>query len=95
MNIQDYIKPELLILIPVLNLIGIAVKNSKIQDKLIPLILGICGILLASLYVFATEPTQGARAVAIALFVGITQGILAAGAGVYINQIIKQHKKEE
>lgn len=95
MNIQDYIKPELLILIPVLNLIGVAIKNSNIKDKLIPLILGVCGILLAGLYVFATEPTEGARAVAIALFVGITQGILAAGAGVYIDQLIKQYKKEE
>ena len=35
----DYIKPELLILIPVLNIIGEIIKQTKINDKYIPLIL--------------------------------------------------------
>ena len=37
---KEFIKPELLILIPVLYLIGIGMKKSEIKDKFIPLLLG-------------------------------------------------------
>lgn len=95
MDFQEYIKPELLILIPVLYLIGMALKKSQIADKLIPWILGVVGVLLSAVYLFATEPIQGAQAIATALFTAFTQGILAAGASVYVNQLVKQTKKEE
>lgn len=94
MDFIQYIKPELLILIPVLFLIGVGIKKSKIQDNFIPLILGGIGILLSGLYVFATSEVQGAQAVATALFTAVTQGVLAAGASVYANQIVKQVGKE-
>ena len=56
MNYQDYIKPELLILIPVLYIMGLIVKSTEaIKNKYIPAILGLAGIALASLYVIATE----------------------------------------
>lgn len=95
MDFLQYIKPELLILIPVLFLIGIAIKKSTIKDTLIPLILGAVGVLLSGLYVFATSEIEGAQAVATALFTAITQGVLVAGASVYTDQIIKQAKKGE
>lgn len=95
MDIQEYIKPELLVLIPVLYLIGLAIKKSKIADRHIPWILGVCGILLAGVYLFATEYIAGAQAILTALFTAITQGILCAGASVYINQLIKQGKRED
>ena len=42
--LKEFIKPELLILIPVLYLIGISIKNTLlIKDKFIPLVLGISG----------------------------------------------------
>ena len=94
-NYQDYIKPELLILIPVLYLIGIAIKKSNIADKLIPLILGGISILLSGLYLFATEDISGSKAIATALFTAITQGILIAGASVYANELVKQTRKDE
>lgn len=93
MNFEEYIKPELLILIPVLYLIGVALKKSKTNDKYIPLILGICAVVLAAIYIIATEPLMDIHSVAIALFTAITQGILAAGASVYINQLVNQSKK--
>ena len=34
---KEFIKPELLILIPVLYLIGMAIKKSEVKDKSIPL----------------------------------------------------------
>lgn len=95
MNFQEYIKPELLILIPVLYLIGTAIKKSDTKDKFIPLILGAVGVFLAGVYIFASEPIHGVQAAATALFTAITQGVLAAGASVYVDQIIKQTKKEE
>ncbi|MCQ2478916.1 MAG: phage holin family protein [Clostridia bacterium] len=95
MDFENYIKPELLILIPVLYLIGEAIKKSNIADKHIPLILGAAGVVLSGIYLFAVEPISGAQAVATALFTAFTQGVLVAGASVYADQIIKQAGKEE
>lgn len=95
MQIQDYIKPELLVLVPVLYLIGMGLKKSAIADKLIPAILGVAGVVLAALYVLATSELSGGQSVAFAVFTAITQGVLVAGASVYVNQIIVQSKKEE
>ena len=85
MSVTEYVKPELLILVPVLYLIGIALKKFNKLDKYIPIILGACGILISMLYV-NNFSMQG-------LFSSITQGILCAGASVYSNQIWKQIKK--
>jgi len=92
-NFLDFVKPELLILIPVLYLIGIAIKKSKIRDTLIPIMLGACGVVLSAIYVYATTPIDSSTSFFSALFLAITQGILCAGASVYINQIIKQAEK--
>lgn len=95
MDFQEFIKPELLILIPVLYLIGTAIKKSKIDDRFIPLILGAVGVLSAAVYVIATESLNSAQTIATAVFTAFTQGVLCAGASVYINQIIKQTKSED
>lgn len=90
-QITNYIQPELLILIPVLYFIGIGVKKtSLIADKLIPIVLGAVGIVLATIYVLAVNGVTGWQQVMTAIFTAITQGILAAGASVYCNQIYKQ-----
>lgn len=95
MQFQDFIKGELLILIPVLYIIGIAIKKSKIRDNLIPTLLGVVGVSLSALWVFATSEYAGAQDIAIALFTSITQGVLIAGASVYTNQMIKQAQEKE
>ncbi len=95
MAFQDFIKPELLLLVPVLYLVGVGLKKSALPDKRIPLALGACGIALSALWVFATCECSGAREIAAASFTAITQGILAAGASVYADQIVKQSKKDE
>lgn len=94
-NIFEYIQPELLVLIPVLYLIGFAIKKSAINDKWIPLLLGGCGILLASLYIMAFNPLTCTQDFFMALFAGITQGVLVAAASVYGNQIVKQANKDK
>lgn len=95
MKFQEYIKPELLILIPVLFLIGLAIKKSALSDKFIPFILGGIGIVLSALYLVATTTMSGTQEIATAMFTAITQGILVAGASVYADQLIKQAKKED
>lgn len=94
-NFKEFIKPELLILIPVLYLIGVGIKKTKINDKYIPLILGILGIVISFVYLLASAPIVGTQGVATALFTAITQGILCAGASVYVNQLYKQAAKEK
>jgi uncharacterized membrane protein len=94
--IKQFIKPEILILVPVLYFIGVMIKNTLlIKDKFIPLTLGITGIVLAVIWVLATTDINNAKDIYMAVFTAITQGILCSGASVYVNQIIKQSQKRE
>lgn len=95
MDYQNYIEPKLLILIPVIYLIGIAIKKSSVKDKFIPLILGGICIVLCAIWIFASCETYNATDIMFAIFGAITQGILIAGASVYINQIAKQSTKND
>ena len=95
MDYQKYIKSELLVLVPVLYIIGLGLKRSKLPDKWIPLVLGLIGITLSALWVAATSQIASGQEVAAALFTAVTQGILAAGASVYASQLhIQAHKDE-
>lgn len=95
MNYQDYIKTELLILVPVLYFMGVGLKKSKLADKWIPAVLGIFGTVLSAVWVLATSDISGLQETASAIFTAVTQGVLVAGASVYANQIYVQGKKEE
>ena len=93
--LANYIKPELLILVPVLYLIGMGLKRSQsVADRKIPLLLGVCGVLLAAVYVLAAAPISGWQSGMAALFTAITQGVLCAGGSVYVHQLLKQQGKE-
>lgn len=89
-QLQEYIKPELLVLIPVLYFIGAGLKKSEVKDKFIPWILMASGIVLSMLYVLGTSGIT-----MVAIFTAITQGILCAGTSVYVNQLVKQSNKAE
>ena len=95
MDLKELIKPELLILIPVLYVVGIGLKKRKLSDTLIPLILGGIAIILSSAWVIATSDISTLKDVAYALFISVTQGILSAGASVYVNQLYVQSKKKD
>lgn len=78
----EYISENALLMIPVLNIIGMIIKNTeKIPDKYIPLILLFFGIL-------------GAVAIMGIFPESIVQGVLITGTAVYGNQVFKQLKKE-
>ena len=91
--LKSFIKPELIILVPVLFIIGKAIKNSEVKDKFIPIILGVVAIILCSLYVYGTTDIQNSKEFVMSIFVVITQGVLVAGASVYADQLVKQTKK--
>ena len=90
MELIDFIRPELITLIPVMYFIGIAFKKSKIPDHWIPFILGGISILICSLWVCATSDTGNIRDMALALFISITQGVLTAG-NLLKNHLSPQH----
>ena len=94
--IMNYVKPELVILAVVLYLIGVAFKKAElVKDKYIPAVLGLLGIVFAAMYVFATSRFAGAATILMAIFTSVMQGVLCAGLSTYVNQLIKQSKKDE
>ena len=94
--LSNFIRPELLVLIPVLYISGAGLKKSaRIADNLIPLVLGAISVVLALAYVLGTSALSGWRDVLMAAFTAVTQGILCAGASVYVNQLVKQATKSE
>ncbi|NMB29871.1 MAG: hypothetical protein GX988_00290 [Clostridiales bacterium] len=93
--IVDYIKPELLILIPTLWLLGEIVKKTQVKKTLIPLIVGISGVCLAGLYIFSLLPSFNIRCVLSAMFASLTQGLLCAGGSVYAHEIAKNIRKNK
>ena len=95
MDILTYIKPELLILIPVLSIVGAGIKKSAVKNNRIPLILGVIAIFLSTLWVFSTSDIRNWQDAVNAVYISVTQGILAAGASVYGHQLYVQSTKKE
>ena len=93
--LKEFIKPELLVLIPVLYLFGVALKKSQMADKYIPFLLGAASVVLCFLFIGATTSINGYQEALLAIFSGFTQGVLCAGASVYVNQLVKQAGKDD
>ena len=94
MNYGEYIRSELLLLIPVLNIVGAVLKKSRLPDRWIPLLLGGLGILLSAVRVLSTTSVRTAQETVGAVFTAVTQGILLAGASVYVHQLYVQSQKK-
>ncbi|MBR5203396.1 MAG: phage holin family protein [Clostridia bacterium] len=76
----EYIVENALVLVPVLNIIGMIIKNTeKINDKYIPLILLFFGV-VGAVAILGFSPQS------------VVQGVLVTGAAVYGNQVVKQLK---
>jgi hypothetical protein len=83
MEFAQYITQNALILIPALYVLGMIIKNTeKVNDKYIPIILLIAGIV-------------GAVGIMGISAGSVIQGVLVTGATVYTNQLIKQSTKKE
>lgn len=92
--IKEFIKPELVVVVPFLVIIGSAIKKSqKIKNEYIPLLLIACGVVIAGIYVLATSDLTGWQSVLMAVFTALVQGALCAGGSVLANQVYKQNQK--
>lgn len=69
-------------------LIGLGIKVSPLDDKYIPVIVGICGGILGVVGMYVI-PDYPAHDILNAIAVGISSGLASTGA----NQIYKQLKK--
>ncbi len=94
MDIMSYIKPELIVIVPVLYCIGMILKSTRLVNKWIPLILGGISVVLCLIWVLSRSDIGNIQNFVGALFTAVTQGILTAGLSVYINQIYNQMKKK-
>lgn len=94
--IMNYIKPELVVLAVALYFLGMTLKNmGGIPDKFIPMILGIAGIVLSLIYVWANSDFSTTQNILMGIFTATVQGILVSGLSTYVNQMIKQLGKDE
>ena len=95
-QLKNFIRPELLVVVPVLYFVGCGLKHSEtVMDKHIPMLLGAVGVLLAAIWLGATTLFTSYQDVLLAVFAAVTQGVLCAGASVYVNQLIKQGGKTD
>ena len=96
MDIMNYIRPELFVVAIACYFIGTALKSTTlVKDKYIPLVLGGVSVLLCCIYVAATATLATSSDWLLALFTGLTQGVLMAGLSTYVHQLVKQLSKEE
>lgn len=90
LNFNDYIKPEFLILVPVLWFLGWVIKKSQLKNCVIPFILCGVSVALCMIYLFATTDLNGVKSVLMCVFLSITQGVIATACAVFGDQMIKQ-----
>lgn len=69
-------------------LVGEIFKNTKLDNKWIPVICGVCGLILGIIAYFIKMPDFPGTDVISAAAVGVTSGLTATG----VNQIYKQLK---
>lgn len=94
--LKEFVKPELMVLVPVLYAIGAGLKTAQaFPDKYIPAVLGAAGVVMAALWVVATSAFAGPQDIAMAIFTAIAQGVMVAACAVYVNQLKKQAEKQQ
>lgn len=82
MDYSVFLKPEIVIVVAVLIFIGAILKGiKKMPDELIPVMLALFGIVIASLIMGKWTIES------------VIQGIIAAACAVYGNQVVKQATK--
>lgn len=89
---MDFGFPEVLAITIICYMIGSLVKHTeKINDKFIPDIVGISGAIIGVIAYLTKLPDFPADHIITAIAVGATSGLAATG----VNQIFKQHSKED
>ena len=76
-SIMELLKPELIVLIAVTWGLGLMIKATKFDNEHIPWVTAVIVAVLALIYVFATTAVTSYQLMLMAIFIGITQGIVA------------------
>lgn len=95
---NEYMKSELLILLPVLYVAARILHNTNMNEKKLPFVLLAISIVMCACYVFGTSQTQTLQEILMALFTSIVQGVLLCGTSIYggiIFQIMGQQKSNK
>lgn len=95
LDFESFVDPELYILIPILYIVGRVIKKSSIKDSRIPLLLGITGIVLCTVYLLTKSIPHSTKEIFALIFSGVTQGALCAASSVYVHNLIKQSKESD
>lgn len=94
-SLKEYLSPELVFMIPVLVVIGRALKKSnRISDSLIPTILSVVGIPIALVTSLANrmDPMNNIQIV-VWILMSIGQGVFLGATAVGVHQFFKQHSE--
>lgn len=91
--INEYIRSELLIIVPVLYIIAKNLDSSSISKRWIPIILMLISVVLAGIYTFSTVDISTVRNVLMALFSTFVQGVLLSGTTVFSGLLANSMKK--
>jgi hypothetical protein len=79
---------EVLAIVVICYLIGEGVKVSPLDNKYIPVIVGVCGGIIGVVAFLIGMPDFPAQDIITAIAVGVSSGLAATGA----NQVVKQLK---
>ena len=86
MDMREYVHPELIFLIPFLNLTGWWIKHKTyIPNRFIPIILGVLSTVLSTFYIYTSMGNDFLESLA----KGTLQGVFLASTAVYANQLTK------
>ena len=92
MEITEYIYPELLFIVPFLNVTGWWLKHkTEVSNRFIPPLLGLFAVVLSVAYIYSSMEMSFLESLA----GGLVQGLLLASAAVYANQLTKAGKGDE
>lgn len=81
--LNQYVRSELLVVVPVLYILARILSSSKVANRKIPIILLLVSVTLAGIYTFAVVPVNDFKTVLMAVFSSLIQGVLLSGSAVF------------
>ncbi|WP_195542932.1 phage holin family protein [Massiliimalia timonensis] len=87
--LNEYIRSELIVVIPVLYFLGRILRRSKVLCKRIPGILLVVSLAVTALYTFSVCDVSSLKNFYACLFSIVTQGVLLTGGSMFIHEMVK------
>lgn len=94
-ELGNMVDARLMVLVPVLFLLGAALKKSPVRDWLIPYLLAAAGAALSFAFFAGAGLPKDAAGFFGMLFSAVTQGVLCAACSVYAKNLWKQFRERK